>query len=203
MDIFQHFLSHHDENVSAFSDVFRTAKEFHQLLGRKSYLLDHYLSMFFRLITEMDFCIFEDKIYQSISELQKKMLDDLESNTDSIPTFDCQEPATQQELCWTALADTLLEQALTDFLKQNILIYHTAVDLVDLKQTEQKLIELLRKDVWEQFQQKLIHCFLPCSLMQLFRQGIIIEITKRFLSRDLETDQEIFRLYLKCFFFRR
>ena len=74
MDIFQYFLSHHDENVSAFSDVFRTAKEFHQLLGRKSYLLDHYLSMLFRLITEMDFCILEDKIYQTISELQKKML---------------------------------------------------------------------------------------------------------------------------------
>lgn len=200
MDIFQHFLLHQSENISAFSDIFHTAQEFHQLLGRKSYLLDHYLSMFFRPITEMDFCILEDKIYQTISELQKKMLDDLENNADSIPMFNCQESATQQELCWTALADTLLEHALTDFLKQNTLIYHTAIDLVDLKQTEQKLIELLGKDSWEKFQQKLIHCFLPCSLMQLFRQGIIIEITKRFLSRDLETDQEIFRLYLKCFF---
>ena len=200
MDIFQYFLSHHDENVSAFSDVFRTAKEFHQLLGRKSYLLDHYLSMLFRLITEMDFCILEDKIYQTISELQKKMLDDLENNVNSIHIFDCQEPATQQELCWTALADTLLEQALTDFQNQTVSTYQGVVDLVDLKQTEQKLIDLLGKDSWEQFQQKLIHCFLPCSLMQLFRQGIIIEITKCFLSRDLETDQEIFRLYLKRFF---
>ena len=200
MDIFQQFLSHQSENTSAFSDIFRTAREFHQLLGRKSYLLDHYLSMFFRLITEMDFCILEDKIYQTISELQKKMLDDLENNADSIPAFDCQEPATQQELCWTALADTLLEQALIDFLKQNSLTYHVAIDLVDLKQTEQTLIEFLGKDSWEQFQQKLIHCFLPCSLMQLFRQGIIIEITKHFLSRDLETAQEIFRLYLNRFF---
>lgn len=200
MDIFQQFLSYQSENTSTFSDIFRTARGFHQLLGRKSYLLDHYLSMFFHLITEMDFCIFEDKIYQTISELQKKMLDDLENNADSIPMFNCLEPATQQELCWTALADTLLEQALTDFLKQNTLIYHTAIDHVDLKQTEQTLIEFLGKDSWEQFQQKLIHCFLPCSLMQLFRQGIIIEITKRFLSRDLETDQEIFRLYLKRFF---
>lgn len=200
MDIFQHFLSHQSENTSTFSDVFRSTREFHQLLGRKSYLLDHYLSMLFRLITEMDFCILEDKIYQTISELQKKMLDDLESNTDSIPAFDCQEPATQQELCWTALADMLLEQALTDFQNQTISTYQGVVDLVDLKQTEQKLINLLGKDSWEQFQQKLIHCFLSCSLMQLFRQGIIIEITKRFLSRDLETDQETFRLYLKRFF---
>ena len=200
MDIFQYFLSHQSENTSAFSDIFHTAREFHQPLGRKSYLLDHYLSMFFHLITEMDFFILEDKIYQAISELQKKMLDDLESNADYIPAFDCQEPAIQQERFWTALADTLLEQALTDFLKQNTLIYHTAIVLVDLKQTEQKLIEFLDKDSWEMFQQKLIHCFLPCSLMQLFRQGIVIEITKRFLSRDLETDQEIFRLYLKRFF---
>lgn len=200
MNIFQHFLSYQSENTSTFSDVFCSTREFHPLLGRKSYQLDHYLSMFFHLITAMDFCILEDKIYQTISELQKKMLDDLENNVNSIHIFDCQEPATQQELCWTALADTLLEQALIDFLKQNTLIYHTAIDLVDLKQTEQKLIDLLGKDSWEQFQQKLIHCFLPCSLMQLFRQGIIIEITKRFLSRDLEMDQEIFRLYLKRFF---
>lgn len=192
MDIFQHFLSHHNENTSSFSDIFRTAREFHQLLGRKSYLLDPYLSMFFRLITEMDFCIFEDKIYPAFSGLQKKMLDDLKNNVNSIHIFDYQETASQQELCWTALADTLLEQALIDILKQNTLIYHTAVDLVDLKQTEQKLIEFLSKDSWEQFQQKLIHRFLPCSLMQLFRQGIIIEITKRLLSRDLETNQEIF-----------
>ena len=62
MDIFQHFLSHQSENTSAFSDIFRTAKEFHQLLGQKNYLLNHYLSMFFRLITEMDFCALEDEI---------------------------------------------------------------------------------------------------------------------------------------------
>lgn len=200
MDIFQQFLSYQSENTSTFSDVFRSTREFHQLLGRKSYLLDHYLSMFFHLITEMDFCILEDKIYQAISELQKKMLDDLENNADSIPAFDCQEPSTQQELCWTVLADTLLEQALTDFLKQNTLTYHSAIDLVDLKQTEQKLLEFLGKDTWEKFQQQLINCFLPCSLMQLFRQGIVIEITKHFLSRDIETDQEIFRLYLNRFF---
>ena len=200
MDIFQYFLSHHDENVSAFSDVFRTVKEFHQLLGQKSYLLNHYLSMFFRLITEIDFCALEDEIEQSISDLQKKIRDDLENNNCSLPMFNCQEPSTKIELCWTALADSLLEQALTEFYNEYTRSYHLSVDLIDMKQTEQKLIELLGKDTWEKFQQQLIHCFLPYSLMQLFRQGIVIEITKHFLSRDIETDQEIFPLYLKRFF---
>jgi hypothetical protein len=200
MDIFQYFLSHHDENVSAFSDVFHTVKEFHQLLGQKSYLLNHYLSMFFRLITEIDFCALEDEIEQSISDLQKKIRDDLENNDGSIPMFNCQESSTKIELYWITLADSLLDQALTEFYNEYTRSYHLSVDLIDMRQTEQKLIEFLGKDSWEKFQQKLIHCFLPCSLMQLFRQGIIIEITKRFLSRDLETDQEIFRLYLKRFF---
>ncbi len=140
MDMFQYFLSHHDKNTSAFSDVFRTAKEFHQLLGRKSYLLDHYLSMFFRLIIQTDFCILEEKIYQAVSKLQKKILVDLKNNNGSIPMFDCQEPFTQQELSWTALADTLLEQALTDFQNQTVSTYQGTIDLVDLEQTEQKLI---------------------------------------------------------------
>ena len=136
MDIFQHFLLHQSENTSAFSDVFRTAKEFHQLLGRKSYLLDHYLSMFFRLIIQTDFCLLEEKIYQAVSKLQKKILVDLENNNGSIPMFDCQEPFTQQELSWTALADTLLEQALTDFQNQTVSTYQGTVDLVDLEQTK-------------------------------------------------------------------
>ena len=196
MDIFQHFLSHQSENTSAFSDIFRTAKEFHQLLGRKSYLLDYYLSMFFHLIIQIDFCILEEKIYQAVSKLQKKILVDLENNNGSIPMFDCQEPFTEIELCWTALADSLLDQALKEFYNTYTRSYHLSVDLVDMRQTEQKLMEILGNDAWEQFQQKLIQCFLTCSLMQLFHYGIVIEISKHFLSRDLETDQEIFRLYL-------
>ncbi len=200
MDIFQHFLSHQSENTSSFSDIFCTAQEFHQLLGQKSYLLNHYLSMFFRLITEMDFCTLEDEIYQSISDLQKKIRDDLENHNNYIPIFDCQEPFTEIELCWTALADSLLDQALKEFYNTYTRSYHLSVDLVDMRQTEQKLMEILGNDAWEQFQQKLIQCFLTCSLMQLFHYGIVIEISKHFLSRDLETDQEIFRLYLNRFF---
>lgn len=156
--------------------------------------------MFFRLITEINFCELGDEIYESISDLQKKIHDDFESNDGSIPKFDCQEPSTQQELCWISLADVLLEQAMIAFHKQTVTTYHGTVDLVDLRQTEQKLMEFLGKDSWEMFQLKLIHCFLPCSLLQLFHQGIVIEITRRFLSRDLETDQEVFRLYLNRFF---
>ena len=48
--------------------------------------------------------------------------------------FDCQEPFTQQELSWTALADTLLEQALTDFQNQTVSTYQGTVDFVDLVQ---------------------------------------------------------------------
>ena len=203
MDIFQHFLSHQSENTSSFSDIFCTAQEFHQLLGQKSYLLNHYLSMFFRLITEMDFCTLEDEIYQSISDLQKKIRDYLENNNNYIPIFNCQESSTEIELCWTALADSLLDQALKEFYNTYTRSYHLSVDLVDMRQTEQKLIEILGNDAWKQFQQKLIHCFLPCSLMQLFHYGIVIEISKHFLSRDLETDQEVFRLYLNQFFIEK
>ena len=106
-------------------------------------------------------------------------------------------------MCIRDRADTLLEQALTDFQNETVSTYQGTVDLVDLEQTEEKLVELLGKDVWEQFQQALIQCFLPCSLLQLFWQGFIIEITKRFMSRDLETEQEVFRLYLNQFFIEK
>ncbi len=203
MDFFQYVLSYHGENTSTFSDIFRTVYEFHQLLKEKSYLLDHYLSMIFHLITEIDFCALEDELCQTISKTQKKILNNSKNIPYSIPVFECQELSTQQKLFWTALADTLLEQALTDFLTQSASTYQGSVDLVDLEQTEQKLLKLLGKDAWTAFQKSLTQCFFPCSLVQLFQQGIIIEITKNFLLRDLETDQEIFRLFLNRFFIEK
>ena len=200
MNIFQYYSSSQHPNTSSFSSVFLTAKDFQQLLCRKSYLLHNYLSMFFRLITKIDFCNLEEEVYDSISKLQKKIRKQFENNPLLAPDFECQEFATQIDLCWITSADSFLEEALLESYDEYIHSYHCFVDLVDMRQTEERLAEYLGRETWKQFQQELITCFLPCTLMQLFRYGVIIEITKHFFSRDLETDQEIFRLYLNHFF---
>lgn len=59
------------------------------------------------------------------------------------------------------------------------------------------------KEPLETFQRMLLRHFLPCPLAPLFSQCILVELTKRFLARDLETDQEVFRLFLKTFWHKK
>ena len=70
---------------------------------------------------------------------------------------------------------------------------------MELRQTEQKLIEHIGKEPLEALQQMLLRRFLPCPLAPLFSQGILVELTKRFLTQDLKTAQEVFQLFLKTF----
>ena len=47
MDIFNYFISNHSENTPKFSEIFNSINELKLALDDKSYVLEHYLSMFF------------------------------------------------------------------------------------------------------------------------------------------------------------
>lgn len=195
MDIFQAFLSHNDENPPTFSEIFHSAAALRRALGTKSYLLDHYLSLFFRLTAQIDFVALQDEVHQTIANTQRIF----KENPSLLSQFACQEPATKINLCFLQQADSILEQAVHDFLNEKTSLWNASIDLMELRQTEQKLMEHMGKEPLEAFQRMLLRRFLPCPLAPLFSQGILVEITKRFLTRNLETDQEIFRLFLKTF----
>lgn len=93
-------------------------------------------------------------------------------------------------------ADLILEQIFSNFLKKKSQAYHTNVDIIELQQTQEKRKVLIGQERVEAFQKMLVHRFLFSSVAQLFLQGIVIEFTKRFLTRDIETDQESFRIHL-------
>ena len=192
MDIFQAFLSRDNENPSTFSEIFHSAAALKCALGTKSYLLDHYLSLFFRLTAQIDFVALQDEVHQAMADAQRSFKENLSLRSE----FACQEPATKINLCFLRQADSILEQARNGFLREKTFEWNATVDLIELRQTEQKLMEHMGKEPLEAFQRMLLRRFLPCPLAPLFSQGILVELTKRFLTRDLETDQEVFRLFL-------
>lgn len=195
MDIFQAFLSCDNENPPTFSEIFHSVAALKHALGTKSYLLDHYLSLFFRLTAQIDFVALQDEVHQAMADAHRSF----KENPSLLSEFPCQEPATKINLCFLRQADSILEQARKDFLREKTSEWNAAVDLMELRQTEQKLMEHIGKEPLEDFQQMLLRQFLPCPLAPLFSQGILVEMTKRFFTRDLETDQEVFRLFLKTF----
>ena len=190
MDIFNYFISNYNENIPKFSEVFHSINELKLILDDKSYVLDHYLSMFFRLIKQMDFTYLQEKIHCLFKKSVEKFADSSEK-------FHYQEPETNENLLILSMADSIIEQSLSDFTTE--IYYHCCkeVDVIEFQETENKLINLVGKEKFEVFQLMLTQYFIATSFAQVFLQAMIKELSLALTTRDIETDNEIFRLFLK------
>ena len=190
MDIFNYFISNHNENTPKFSEIFNSINELKLTLDDKSYVLEHYLSMFFRLIKQMDFTYLQEKIHCLFRNSIEKVADSSEK-------FHYQETETNENLLILSVADSIIEQSLSDFTTE--IYYHCCkkVDVIEFQETENKLINLVGKEKFEAFQLILIKNFIATSFAQVFSQVIIKELSLVLTARDIETDNEIFRLFLK------
>ena len=190
MDIFNYFISNHNENTPKFSEIFNSINELKLTLDDKSYILDHYLSMFFRLIKQMDFTYLQEKIHCLFKKSVEKFADSSEK-------FHYQEPETNENLLILSVADSIVEQSLSDFSTE--IYYHCCkeVDVIEFQEIENKLINLVGKEKFEAFQLILTQHFIAISFAQVFSQIIIKELSLVLTTRDIETDNEIFRLFLK------
>lgn len=125
MDILQSFLSLSAPSPPTFREIFRSAQELRSALGMKSYLLDHYLSLFFQMVSQIDFIVLQDEAQAAMGEMHRLFSD---TNGEASPKisaimeqFPCQEASTKQNLCLTSTADFIFEQSLLDFLAKKIL----------------------------------------------------------------------------------
>ena len=111
MDILQSFLSLSDPSPPTFREIFRSAQELRSALGMESYLLDHYLSLFFQMISQIDCIVLQDEAQAAIVEMHHLFSAIMEQ-------FPCQEASTKQNLCLISTADFIFEQSLLDFLAE-------------------------------------------------------------------------------------
>ena len=179
MDIFNYFISNHNENTPKFSEIFNSINELKLILDDKSYFLDHYLSMFFRLIKQMDFTYLQEKIHCLFKKSIENSLN-LETN---------------ENLLILSVADSIIKQSFSDFTTE--IYYHCCneVDVIEFEETENKLINLVGKEKFEAFQLMISQHFIETSFAQVFLQAMIKELILALTARDIETDNEIFRLF--------
>ena len=190
MDIFNYFISNHNENTPKFWEVFNSINELKFILDDRSYVLEHYLSMFFRLIKQMDFTYLQEKIHCLFKKSVEKFADSSEK-------FHYQEPETNENLLILSVADSIIEQSLSDFTTEIYYYCCKKVDVIEFQETENKLINLVGKEKFETFQLMLTQYFIATSFTQFFLQVVIKELSLVLTARDIETDNEIFRLFLK------
>lgn len=194
MDIFEAYLSSPDESTPTFSAFFQSAQDLKERLGTKGYLLDHYLSLCFRLIAQIDFVSLQDEVSKTMIAMMESI-----SDAEAEKAFACQEVHTKQMLWLLSHADALLGQALQGFIQEKTLSSETNVDIIDLRQTEEKIKVLIGQEKMESFQKTFLRRFLFSSVAQLFLQGMTTEFIRRFLTTDIETGSEVFRIHLKNF----
>ena len=194
MDIFQEFISNDNKNLPKISDVFKQTEELKYILGAKGYILDHYISMFFHLIAQIDIIGLQDEASETMADIMKRISD---SETENI--FNSQEEHTRQILFLLSNADKFLNEALDEFIEKKSFEFGSTVDIVDLRQTEEKLTELIGIEKMKCFKEMLLRFFLPCPLASLFLINMSVELARRFITRDMETDMELFRIYLNKF----
>ena len=194
MDIFEAYLSSPDESTPTFSAFFQSAQDLKESLGTKGYLLNHYLSLCFRLIAQIDFVSLQDEVSDAMATIMRSI-----SDAETEKVFACQEVHTRQMLWLISHADSLLQQAFQDFIQKKTLSSETCVDIIDLRQTEEKIKVLAGQEKLESFQRMFLHRFLFSSVVQLFLQGMTMEFIRRFLTTDIETGSEVFRIHLKNF----
>ena len=194
MDIFEAYLSSPDESILTFSAFFQSAQDLRESLGTKGYLLDHYLSLYFRLFAQIDFVSLQDEVSEAMAAIMRSI-----SDAEAGKAFACQEVHTRQMLWLLSHADALLQQAYHDFIQEKTLSSETSVDIIDLRQTEEKIKVLIGQEKLESFQRMFLHHFLLSSVAQLFLQSMTTEFIRRFLTTDIETGSEVFRIHLKNF----
>lgn len=194
MNIFEAYLSSPDESTPTFSAFFQSAQDLKERLGTKGYLLDHYLSLCFRLIAQIDFVSLQDEVSEAMTTIMRSI-----SNEEAEKAFACQEVYTRQILWLISHVDALLEQAYHGFIQEKTLSSKTSVDIIDPKQTAEKIKVLVGQEKLESFQRMFLCRFLFSSVAQLFLQGMTTEFIRRFLTTDIETGSEVFRIHLKNF----
>ena len=157
MDIFEAYLSSPDESTPTFSAFFQSAQNLKESLGTKGYLLDHYLSLCFRLIAQIDFVSLQDEVSEAMAAIMRSI-----SDAEAEKTF--QEVHTRQMLWLLSHADSLLEQAYHNFVQEKTLSSETSVDIIDLRQTEEKIKVLIGQEKMESFQRMFLRRFLFSSV---------------------------------------
>ncbi len=136
----------------------------------------------------MDFTYLQEKIHCLFKKSVEKFADSSEN-------FHYQEPETNENLLILSMADSIIEQSLSDFTTE--IYYHCCkeVDIIEFQETENKLINLINKENFEIFQLIFNKNFIATSFAQFFLQVVIKELSLVLTARDIETDNEIFRLF--------
>jgi len=198
------------ESIGTVWEVLSTANQIRQQLGKQAYLLDSYLSLFWKASNHTLALHAADDGNTASAKLRKLCISIIEqSERDEKHPFykkaveifrqhkgilEYQERYTQVNMLYLALADEYSSYALQCFTKEQEKELGVAIDIMRLHELYAQLSDIVDEAQIESLNCLLKQRFLIATPMACYLQGMTNELLYCLLARDMETDKRGFQL---------
>lgn len=217
MNIFKHGNSFFEKLNNGITDdsllsFFKLAKQIRMRLGKQGYLLDCYLSLIFEGLTIKTSYDAADEGFQAGGDSQRYLFSLLDGTEPKHPhplerrirevheeqagLLVFQERYTKLCMLLFPMADELLAQATTDFVKELVSSLNGVIDEVHLQELFDQIAHLAGESMLEELNSKIYNRFLIAPVAAIFAQGMTDDLLCKLISRDHETSKQMFQLLL-------
>lgn len=217
MNIFEHKASLlGGQEIEIYGDsllaLLRLAKQIQQKLGKKGYLLDNYLSLFFEGVSASLSYEAANDGFMGCGEFQSLCLHVLNGTEPDKPhplyqhileTYQMQKKNLSYEDCNTQLymllvllEDELQAYATECYIKEQVKIVDNMIDFFQLKELYCQISQLVGEQFMHELNLRLKKRFLLAPIATVFIQGFTDELIDRLRCRDPESCKQIFQLIM-------
>ena len=217
MNIFEHKASLlGGQEIEIYGDsllaLLRLAKQIQQKLGKKGYLLDNYLSLFFEGVSASLSYEAANDGFMGCGEFQSLCLHVLDGTEPDKPhplyqhileTYQMQKKNLSYEDCNTQLymllvllEDELQAYATECYIKEQVKIVDDMIDFFQLKELYCQISQLVGEQFMHELNLRLKKRFLLAPIATVFIQGFTDELIDRLRCRDPESCKQIFQLIM-------
>jgi len=200
------------ESDNSFASIFHLAMQIRTKLGRQGYLLDHYLSIFFDAVYQLQPQDALDDASQAEDPYRKicEAVLDSSKHVKGVPLYDKtltaiigklqiasrNEEYTQLALLYIMMADDFFSDAIKKFARKQEASLSAALDTVRLREVYGQIISITGEPVMETLNLKLKQKFLATPQMMIFAQEFAFDILGWMVLRDIESSRQMFQLIL-------
>lgn len=200
------------DSIGTVWEVLSTAKRIRQQLGKQAYLLDSYLSLFWKASNHTFAFHAADNGNETSAKLRKICYSIINQSErgETHPFYEkavtifrqhkgileYQEKYTQVNLLYLTLADEYLSYAVSLFIKEQKKELSDAMDLMRLRELYVQLSDIVEETQMESLNILLKQHFLIATPIDCYIQGLTNELLYCLLTRDMETDKRGFQLAL-------
>lgn len=201
-----------DSMGGSLQSLLMSARDIRTRLGKKAYLLDHYLSLFLEGANAMLAYEAAESGFDSGCELRGLCFDAINqtkaqedhpfyatvNNTLSTKRemLSYEEKATNVNLLYVTLSDAFLPFALKCFLREADFKLGIVLDFQELIELYEQISAITGEAVMERFNLRLKQRFLVAPLVSVFVQGFTNDLLYCLSSRDSETSKQVFQLMM-------